>query len=79
VFSKTNPLYEEETTPLLGEGGPSQSPKVKNKKEEYLGRLIKLQTELREAEIKKDKNEIQAIRLKLKNLGKKTSIKINDN
>jgi hypothetical protein len=32
VFSKTNPLYEEETTPLLGEGGPSQSPKVKNKK-----------------------------------------------
>jgi hypothetical protein len=31
VFSKTNPLYEDETTPLLCEGGPSQSSKVKNK------------------------------------------------
>jgi hypothetical protein len=52
VFSKPNqnPLYEEETTPLLGEGGPSESLKVKNKKEQYLGSLNKLQTELQEAE-----------------------------
>jgi hypothetical protein len=53
VFSKTNPLYEEETTPSLGEGEPSQSPKQINKNEQYLERLKKITNRITRSRNKK--------------------------